>query len=240
MDKDIFRIILAVLGVLLVSGIYVWDRIKTRRRGEIDELPVDEVQPFDAVSEEDSFSMIPAGNTNLVADIDSDLPSFHAYGDGIDQADINHSDEFSHQDESSAASEITDDQLDIVQLYVVAHGDMLFPGKALVEAFEALGLEYGDMKIFHRVVPGTEFPHFSIVNMVEPGTFPAGDYATFQSPGVALFLQTALVKEPQEVFDDMLQTASALAARLRGELLDSARKPVTLETIQTLRDSLAS
>jgi len=240
MDKDIFRIILALLGVLLVSGIYLWDRFKTRRYSDSDELPADETQLLDNQSDEASFSMIPGAKTNLASNIDSDLPSFHAYGDDINQSDIDGSNEYSHREDSGAATEITGDQLDIVQLYVVAHGDMLFPGRALFEAFEALGLEYGDMKIFHRIVPGTEFPNFSIVNMVEPGIFPAQNYAAFQSPGVALFLQTSLVSDPQEAFDDMLQTASALAARLRGEVLDSTRKPVTLEAIQTLRDSLAS
>ncbi len=239
MDKDIFRIILALLGVLLVLGIYLWDRIKTRRTDDRDASAVDEIRPFENQPEGDSFSMIPEGHTNLASEIDSDLPSFHAYGDGADQADIDDSIDFDRGDDSGPASEVTDDQLDIVQLYVVAHDDMLFPGKALIEGFEALGLEYGDMKIFHRAVPGSQFPIFSIVNMVEPGTFPAADYATFQSPGVALFLQTSLVNEPQEAFDDMLQTASTLAARLRGEVLDGARKPVTLDAIQTLRDSLA-
>ncbi len=231
MDKDIFRILLGILGLILIAGIYLWDRYKTQR-SEIPGEPEDIVEQ----SDNDSFSMVP----NIAdgrAD-ERDLPSFHAYSQDTE----NLSDTLDETNSNGGVDSIEtepDDQLDIVQLYVIAHGDMMFSGQALLEAFEAQGLTYGDMKIYHRPAPDTQFPRFSVVNMVEPGTFPDGDYSDFQSPGIALFLQTAVVDRPQEAFDDMVQTGAALAARLRGELLDGLRNPVNLEVIQKVRDSLA-
>lgn len=239
MDKDEFRILLAILGVILVAGIYLWDRIKNRRSDPVDDL-VDVHDP----KEDDAFSMVAREGDDVTED--DDLPSFHAYSSDIEidleaerRLDGTNVVDNSEPTQLETADQQVDDQLEIVQLYVVAHGDMLFPGKALVEAFEAQELEYGDMKIYHRSAPNSEFPRFSVVNMVEPGAFPDGDYANFQSPGVALFLQPAMVDHPQDAFDDMVQTGAALAARLRGELLDGARNPVNLEVIQKLRNALA-
>ncbi len=239
MDKGEFRILLAILGVMLVAGIYLWDRIKTRRSDPMDGL-IDAPEP----DEDDAFSMV-ASEGNDTAEED-DLPSFHAYSsDDENNLDVESSVDDANVVDDSGPTNLgtgdhhSDDQLEIVQLYVIAHGDMLFPGQALVEAFEAQELEYGDMKIYHRSIPNSQFPRFSVVNMVEPGTFPDGDYSNFQSPGIALFLQPAMVDHPQDAFDDMVQTGAALAARLRGEFLDASRNPANLEVIQKLRNALA-
>ena len=180
MDKNIFRIILGILGLMLIVGIYLWDRYKTRRSekpGEINEV--------EGPPDEDVFSIVPSIGDG--ASDNGDLPSFHAYSQ--DSEDL--SDTLDEKKSSLTVDSVEpeqDDQLDIVQLYVVAHGDMLFPGQALLEAFEAQGLAYGDMKIYHRPAPDSQFPRFSVVNMVEPGTFPERDYSDFQSPGYRIIL----------------------------------------------------
>jgi cell division protein ZipA len=243
MNIDYLRWILAGCGAILVAGIFLWDRFRRRsafdpRRGggrsrspaprgaspsnegeddwnedaEID-LPSLRAEPFDPL-----FSDGPEFETEIEAVVDDETP-----------AAVN---------EDSATSDAYE-PLDIVQIKVTACEGEVFPGSLLINALRAVGLEYGSMNIFHKQQFSDQPPLFSVVNMVEPGTFPVDDPDRFESPGVVFFLQVAKLKQPQAAFDKMIRAAQLLAAKIRGEVRDAENRLLTAEKTRVIRESLA-
>jgi cell division protein ZipA len=127
---------------------------------------------------------------------------------------------------------------EVVQLSIVAAGKEPFSGPALLDAFRAVGLEYGEMGIFHRRDPETGGTLFSLASLVEPGVFPHNGMETFVSPGLVLFYLPGRAGDPLSAFDTMIAACHELAKRLNGVEWDAGRRPLTQETITALRLSL--
>ncbi|HSC09985.1 MAG TPA: cell division protein ZipA C-terminal FtsZ-binding domain-containing protein, partial [Rhodanobacteraceae bacterium] len=74
----------------------------------------------------------------------------------------------------------------IVTLFVAARADETFNGASLVVAAEKAGLTFGDMGIFHRLLPGKPQagPVFSMANMIKPGNFDMRHIDELRTPGV--------------------------------------------------------
>ena len=129
----------------------------------------------------------------------------------------------------------------IIQFSLVPKDAEYFSGNLLVEALTDVGLEYGKPGIFHRYFGENDSREliFSVTNMVNPGTFPIDDMNSFQCPGITLFLQTDMVADPLEAFDDLTSIGHLLVYRLFGKLLNANRQEVTMgDIIEPIRDSL--
>lgn len=131
----------------------------------------------------------------------------------------------------------------IVHLGVRAMAGSMIQGRDLLPILTDLGLEYGEMGIFHYTDQESgrdQAVLFHLVNMVEPGTFPIGKMDQFETPGVSLFLQANQVREPVEVFNRMLLTAESLADRLAAEVLGANREPLTAAELESTYQRLES
>lgn len=128
---------------------------------------------------------------------------------------------------------------ELVMVNVLAPKGQPFVGGGLVEALRARGLRYGEMNIFHRIDPMTKSSLYSVVNVVEPGTFDMSDLDNFRSPGVCFFMQLPGPEQPMEVFEDMLKVARDVAVRTGGSLLDEHRSVMTGQTVEHYRQRIA-
>jgi cell division protein ZipA len=128
---------------------------------------------------------------------------------------------------------------EVFALHVMAPREAPFTGPDLLIAFEAAGLRWGDMEIYHH--PGRDGSGrlYSLANMVKPGTFDPRHMGDFTSPGLALFMGLPGPAEPMAAFDAMLAGARGLAVRLGGEVRDDRRNVLTQQTIQSYRDRIA-
>jgi cell division protein ZipA len=128
---------------------------------------------------------------------------------------------------------------EVFALHVMAPRDAPFAGPDLLVAFEAAGLGWGEMEIYHH--PGRDGSGrlYSLANMVKPGTFDPRHMGDFTSPGLALFMGLPGPAEPMAAFDAMLAGARGLAVRLGGEVRDDRRNVLTQQTIQSYRDRIA-
>lgn len=128
---------------------------------------------------------------------------------------------------------------EVFALHVMAPRDAPFAGPDLLVAFEAAGLRWGEMAIYHH--PGRDGSGrlYSLANMVKPGTFDPRHMGDFTSPGLALFMGLPGPAEPMAAFDAMLAGARGLAVRLGGEVRDDRRNVLTQQTIQSYRDRIA-
>jgi cell division protein ZipA len=228
MDADTLRIILAVLGALILGGLYLWER---RRHSDNDD---DASRQEDPEGEE---ARADGGAEHWLGDWqEQDGATLQSAAGGAQAGFVGRS-EAEASEGLVGASDFSPGPL-ILQLYVVPRGEP-FDGAALVRAADRCGLEPGEMDIFHCTLGegGDEDVQtlFSMANMVKPGTFPFGAMADFQSPGLTLFAQLDGTPDDPGRMEEMLGTAHSLAEDLGGELRDEGRRPLTAEAEQRLR-----
>lgn len=114
-----------------------------------------------------------------------------------------------------------------------------FGGEHLAEAFRACDLTFGDMQIYHRrAKSGT--PMFSVVNMVNPGTFDPKNFSRLETPGVSLFLQLPGPEQPMVAFRNMSDCARRLAEQLGGRLQDETHSTMTMQTLSHYEERVRS
>ncbi len=124
----------------------------------------------------------------------------------------------------------------IISLNVMALDGDFFDGAELFAVFTQRGYEHGDMGIFHSRYKGRTI--FSIVNMVEPGSFELDTIDSLQTPGVTLFLQLPGPIAADVLFEVLVSEAGDIARALGGTVRDSQRSTLTKQTIQHLRESI--
>jgi cell division protein ZipA len=126
----------------------------------------------------------------------------------------------------------------IISLYVRPPDKHEFAGSAVVKAMNAVGLRYGDMKIFHHYGAGelrTEIPLFSVANMVEPGYFDLERVDNLSTPGLAMFLQLPGPLDGAVAFELFLNTAQRLAETLSADLYSAPKALLDGVTIDKMR-----
>lgn len=268
MDPDFLRLILLALGVLLVAGIYLWDRYKRARRrfrtpsrspsaaftepalyddgevqrteptmhGDLESIP--EMRTHDEEAGADPvYAPAHAGAALDPEPLDlGEWSDAHHDHDPQFSMDLNfdaHGDsDYLHAD--PALQDEVERMLVVVNL-VAREGTI--PGSVIEQACRAVDLELGDMSIYHRHVGGGRVL-FSMASMVEPGSFPAGDMATFVTPGLSLFTQLPGVKDGATIYDEMLSAADRLAALLHVELQDQHHNRLTRQMREHTRESI--
>ena len=115
-----------------------------------------------------------------------------------------------------------------------------FGGDAIMSAARDVGLVPGDMEILHRFDETSGRVLFSMASMVKPGTFPFRSMSDFSTPGLALFAQLPGVRPPLEIYDTLLSAGDRLAALLDGRLQDEQRRPLTAASAERMRERLAA
>lgn len=239
MDKEILRIVIIATGMVVVIGMLIWAYIKDKKAQEEMELyddegdyDDDELLEADTLRDtRDDFDIIPLGAAK------SNVGTHHAH----DKAD-----RYYDEDDGEDDYYEQDDDVEpppraaapaIIQFSIITKADEDFNGADLVEAFEMVGLEYGNLKIFERL-DSNRLVDFGVACIVEPGTFPEKDLDQFYCPGIVFFMQPEALDDAPAVFDDYIETINLIADKLDGVILDHRRQPLTEATIQAIRQSL--
>ncbi len=130
----------------------------------------------------------------------------------------------------------------LITLYVRAHQGKEFSGTTLVKALNSVGMQFGEMAIFHHFGAGElkcQTPVFSAANMFEPGTFNLRKIEAFRTAGVALFLQLPGPLDGPVAFELLLNTAQRLTELTGGELYVDPRNLLDPPSIARLRKRAA-
>ncbi|HEX7341027.1 MAG TPA: cell division protein ZipA [Rhodanobacteraceae bacterium] len=130
----------------------------------------------------------------------------------------------------------------IVSLFVVAREGRRFHGPDLVVAMEKAGLEFGAMRIFHRLLDGKQEMGavFSVANMLKPGSFDMSKLDDLETAGLSFFMTLPGPLSALDAWDTMLPTAQRLAKLLDGQVLDEERNALGHQRIAYIRDDLRS
>jgi len=248
MDPDLVRITLAVLGALVIAGLYYWEQRRRQRKDEGQE-------GRDAFADEGRYLHAAANSKRLAAWEDRHEPRIGVWG--RDPGDLaNEAAEVQEQPSGRTApyrptrkagqepyrqvSDLSDGVLPPGPLLLVLHVAAIgpkFDGAAIVHATRVAGLEPGERDIFHCRLGDEHHIEtlFSMANMVKPGTFPFGAMAEFETPGLTLFAQFDGQPGDPGRMEELLGTAHQLARDLGGELRDDRRQPLTPEGEELLR-----
>ncbi len=233
MDKDLLRLVIIAIGGTVILGMVLWSIFKSKKtQREIDFYdtgnPLENVDSSLIVNtDNDDFDILPIGSAY---DSDSDIAA---------PAETFKEPQLDFEPQVELQQQGTGIQLPkIIQFSIVATADEGFNGENLFSVFEQVGLEYGGMKVFERLDEQNRVD-YAVASMVEPGIFPDTGLDTFNSPGIVFFLQPDELDNPLEIFDDYIETINWLASELNGVVWDHTRQPLTKETINAFRVSLA-
>ncbi|MGB5202298.1 MAG: cell division protein ZipA [Sedimenticolaceae bacterium] len=267
MDPDLVRLILVLLGILLVAGIYLWDRYKRamprprapkraakamsmRTQSSTVDKPAARAEPrLDAIPWADDHDALPEplvldpepGRAGALPDPEPPEPG-EWVAEKLDQdsqaaLDLRFD---AHGDGDYLATDpaLHDDIERLIVVVNLAAPEGGFSGAAIEKACSAAGLVFGDMSIYHFHEPASGRVMFSMASSVEPGSFPSDDMARFTTPGLSLFTQLPSVCDGLQIYDQLLQTAHRLAGLLRAEVQDERRNKLTRQMQEHTREAI--
>ena len=107
-------------------------------------------------------------------------------------------------------------------------------GEALLKALLLCGMRFGEKSLFHYYENQGERDKaiFSLVNLVQPGTFILDEIDRFTSPGICMFMSLPGPKDPIAGFEIFILTAHKIAKKLNLELHDELHRPLTEESLK--------
>jgi cell division protein ZipA len=116
-------------------------------------------------------------------------------------------------------------------LFIAATDENGMDCNRLLEVFDHLGLEYGDMSLFHRMVlaDGGESSLYKIANGVEPWTLNPDDIKDTMTPGLSIVMDLPSPVDDAEAIDDFVVMANRIASAMDATLMNS-RQEVFNET----------
>lgn len=124
----------------------------------------------------------------------------------------------------------------IITLHVCARNNEKISGTKLLRIFKERNYEFGEMDIYHSRFDGITV--FSIVNMMEPGSFDHTSMDEFFTPGISLFLRLPGPLAADVAFDVLLNEAREIATQLDAVILDASRSTLTLQMEQHIHEEL--
>lgn len=252
MEQNTLRLILLMLGIAILLGIYFSGRSKKPEELLDDELlPEDLIQRRVApvISEEVSVEQTVADSEpekeplNEAAPIGplEDIPEVEVTAiQSRQEVEVDPLLDSMPPNETEPTKEAV--EVSLIQLAVLAQSGEVFEGDALLKSFTELKLEFGEMGIFHfcQRENGQESQLFHLANMLEPGVFPEGSMAGFETKGLMLFMQAADVKEPVAAFEEMLMVAHRLSESFNARLMDDKMQALTLHRMSEIKAELAA
>lgn len=208
------RLILILIGVVIVTGVYLLSRQRRKSDGE---------QPVRLRRKSPVLQKSGDAGQEL-----GDFPAFDTPGPRLEE-----------EAESDRNPAKQDDQQLILALHIAARNGEEFEGRKVLDSLNGSGLKYGRYQIFHRLFENDpELSVFSVANMVEPGSFDLDNLSGQVLPGLTLFLVLPGPQDGVDAYADMLATARHLAQDLGGDVLDETRSTLTRQTAHHIRERI--
>ena len=235
MDISTFRWILAIAGIALIAGLYLFgmrDRKRKPRasRKRVHAQRVRREPALDselaAEGEEDIYD---ARQTELaIGDPEAGISRF----DGADNSRIE------PRLDSQPKAPASPPPEKIVTLFLRARDNHVISGIELLDASLKSGLVFGNHDIFHRIHEEDVEPVFSMANLTNPGTFDKKAWNTMEIKGVTMFMTLPGPRNALDAWDSMLATSRRLAELLHADLLDDSHSVFTRQRSLQIKEEL--
>lgn len=216
------QLALLILGGVAIIAIYVYsrrDRPKLQQRPRRAAPPVESVRPTAEQPDE-------APKTDQM-DMFSRLGEFDELGVGKPRKRVSPS--VPGGAPAPAAAAPVEEKL-VALLIAEREGTAIF-GERIHAALNTQALQYGERKIYHRIVRGQ--PVFSVASLIKPGHLDPRQQQ-FSTPGLSVFMVLPGPMAPDAALADMIATTRALAHQLNAEVFDSSREVFTASSESAL------
>ena len=111
-----------------------------------------------------------------------------------------------------------------------------FSMDAVNHALLGVGLKFAKNQIYVTVdSQGSEI--IRVANIIEPGTFPTENLASYKTPGVALILELPSSVRAPAAMHDLIMMARKISQRLKGRLYNMERQLIKESDLQAMRDA---
>jgi len=241
------RWILIAAGIVFIVAIYMLG--KNRRQRDL--LSSDEFVS-DKNSGEDLDMGLPEFSARNLDDVDEGVGSVRvisggdSYGEAeetpsLDVSDDSFNDAHNNEEDLAETNKASTGQKtnnkpnDIIVIYILPNGDALLEGSQINSAAKALGLNFGEMNIFHYANDGRNV--FSLANMLEPGSFNSETIHALKTTGLTLFMQIEgdAMDDSMNDLSEMLQRGYQIAGLLEARLCNHKREPLTEQDAENYR-----
>lgn len=237
------RIILAVIAVVIIIALYVWYR--TNSKPQIS----DNIEDLDLTKELDEFLLANDEDEDEQEHLPEDLRSeFQGVSKQLREEKINQRLQEAKLKQSRpntkqvrAGEAVEDDTKEmLVVFHVVARDDEQFTGSMIKMMMSELGLEYGDMGVFHFNVERFDKKHsvYCVANMLKPGSFDLAQMDTLATRGLSFILQLPGPEDSLKAYNIMVEHAQRIATFFNGELLDQDRNIVTNQALSLYKEQV--
>ena len=105
-------------------------------------------------------------------------------------------------------------------LFIAANSDAGLNGNKLLNSMDKVGLQFGDMDLFHRITATDkgDVSIFSVANGVEPWTLNPDDIRDQSTPGVSVILNLPSSIDDVMAINDFVDVAKIMAEDLNANL----------------------
>ena len=127
------------------------------------------------------------------------------------------------------------DRIDpLIIMYLTPTTGQNFKGYELLQALSNYGVHLSEKKHFQRFAQddGGGDLWFHVASMTHPGTFEMDEPGKLTCNGLVFILETDKVQQLGQAYESMLETASALAHDLQGQLLNEKQAPLDENVIR--------
>jgi cell division protein ZipA len=127
----------------------------------------------------------------------------------------------------------------VVTVRIMPQAGAQFPAEQLILALRAAHLQHGQYGIFHRLDEhdATRI-RYSVASLVEPGSFDLNKLKESKYKGISIFMVLPAPEDGVGLFDDMLQTARAVAKEVDGHLLDEQGGALSVQRERYMREEV--
>lgn len=124
----------------------------------------------------------------------------------------------------------------IVVLHIKSKQKDSFWGNTLLETLQDYQLQYGAMQVFHCHYQEQRI--FTLVNMIEPGTFDLDKMPASRIKGLTAFMQLDKLQDVPAAFDHMIKTLGEIADILEASIFDRQHTILTNQSLDNLREAV--
>ena len=260
------RLLLLIIGCCLVLAIYLWEiyrKNKSKNKADIlnavDNISDLPISPNDVFTEKDYSKAIAdlselsthLQNNHFAREQDSVINTTNKINENISiEAEENTIENIAEINQTNKI------QGDLLVFYITAYENSEFNGLIIHKALSEVGMEYGDMDIFHyfgekdnslkHVTDAYVGPLFSLANMREPGSFMFDEMEwestrmeNFRTKGVVVFMRDLNDDYSYKLFENyFLPNVHRIAELLGGEIRTSNHKLLNDAELALIKDKL--
>ena len=127
----------------------------------------------------------------------------------------------------------------VVTVRIMPQAGTQFPAEQLILALRAANLQHGQYGIFHCLDEhDATRVRYSVASLVEPGSFDLNKLKDSKYKGISIFMVLPAPEDGVALFDDMLQTARAVAKEVDGHLLDEQGGALSVQRERYMREEV--